>query len=87
MAMEQALVLGTLAFSFPRDILDKIKSIAGVTDANMIYGPHDFYVLVKTETKEELRTTIVLIRDIEGVQSTMTSNVVSPPIPEGEPKE
>ena len=74
--MEQALVLVVLAFSYPRDMLDKIKSIPGVTDANFIYGPYDLYVMVKTETKEELRAAIIQIREIDGIRSTMTCNVV-----------
>ena len=74
--MEQALVLVVLAFSYPRDMLDKIKSIPGVTDANLIYGPYDLYVMVKTETKDELREAIIQIREIEGIRSTMTCNVV-----------
>lgn len=87
MKMEKALVLGRLAFSFPRDILDKMKMVAGVADAKLIYGPYDFYVLVKTKTKEELRDTIMGIRGIEGVQSTMTCGVLSPTAPERVPKE
>lgn len=74
--MEQALVLVVLAFSYPRDMLDKIKSIPGVIDANFIYGPYDLYVMVKTETKDELREAIIQIREIDGIRSTMTCNVV-----------
>jgi len=85
--MEEALVLGSIAFSFPRDLRDKLTSIPGVTDANFIYGPYDFYVKVKTETKEELRDAITQIRSIEGVQSTMTCNVVSMQAAQGSAKE
>ncbi len=35
--IEQALVLGVLAFSFPRDLRDKLMSIPGLVDANFIY--------------------------------------------------
>ena len=75
--MEEALVLGALAFSFPRDLINKMKRIPGVTDANFVYGPYDFYAMVKTDTKEELRDAVAQIRSIEGVQSPMTCNVVS----------
>ena len=85
--LEEALVLGTLAFSFPRDILEKLKSLPGVTDANFIYGPYDFYVFIKTESKEALGNTIMKIRAIDGIHSTMTCNVVITPGVEGSPKE
>lgn len=85
--MEEALVLGTLAFSSPSDILEKLKSLPGVTDANMIYGPYDFYVFVKIETKEELGNTIMMIRSIDGVHSSMTCNVVVAPTSKSSPKE
>lgn len=81
------MVLGSIAFSFPRDLKDKLISIPGVTDANFIYGPYDFYVKIKTETKEELRDAISQIRNIEGVQSTMTCNVVSMQATQGSAKE
>lgn len=85
--MEEALVLGTLAFSSPPDIIEKLKSLPSVTDANLIYGPYDFYVFVKTKTKEELGNTIMQIRAIEGVHSSMTCNVVVAPAAQRSPKE
>ena len=71
------MVLGVLAFSFPRDLRDELMSVPGVVDVNFIYGPYDFYVMIKTETKEKLREVVLRIRGIEGVRSTMTCNVVS----------
>ena len=85
--MEEALVLGTLAFSVSTDILEKLKSLPGVTDANLIYGPYDFYALIKTENKKELGHNIIQIRSIDGVLSTMTCNVVVASATESSPKE
>jgi DNA-binding Lrp family transcriptional regulator len=74
--MEQALVLIVLAFSYPSNMIDEIKNIPGVTEANFIYGPYDLYVIVKTKTKKQLRDAVIRLREIEGISSTMTCNVV-----------
>lgn len=74
--MEKAVILGTLAYSFPREILNRFKRMQGVTDADFIFGPYDFYVMVQSETKETLTETAVRIRFIKGVTSTTTCHVV-----------
>ena len=52
--MEQALILGKISHRVPSDILEKIKKIKGVSEANLIFGPYDFYVTISTETKENM---------------------------------
>jgi hypothetical protein len=85
--MEKALILGGVAYSFPGGMLDRLREIPGVVDADFIYGPHDFYVVASTETKEELWDVVSKIRGTEGVTSTMTCNVVSLQPPNSSPKE
>jgi len=75
--MEQAIILGKLALSVPRDIVKKFRGVTGVTDANLIFGPYDFYILVNTKTKEMLGDAILQIRSIAGVSETMTCYVIS----------
>jgi hypothetical protein len=75
--MEQALILGKLAYSFPRDIIGTLMKISGVCDANLIYGPYDFYVVANTKTKEALSDLVMKIRSTKGVTDTVTSYVVS----------
>ncbi len=75
--MEQALVLGKISHRVPGDILEKLKKIQGVSEANLIFGPYDFYVTLKTETKERLGDTAFKIRSIEGVLDSLTCYVVS----------
>lgn len=75
--MEQALILGKISHRVPSDVLEKLKKIQGVSDANLIFGPYDFYVTVKTETKEMLGDTAFQIRSIEGVLDSLTCYVVS----------
>ena len=75
--MERAPILGKLAFSFPRDILVVFKSMSGVTDANLIYGPYDFYVTANAKTKEALSELVLKIRSTKGVADIITCYVIS----------
>jgi len=75
--MEQALILGKISHRAPGDVLEKLKKIQGVSEANLIFGPYDFYVTVKTETKDLLGDTAFQIRSIEGVLDSLTCYVVS----------
>ena len=74
--MEKAVILGNLARSFPMETLDKFKGIKGVIDADIIFGPYDFYVVAQAEEKEKLSEIALKIRFTEGVTSTTTCNVV-----------
>ncbi len=75
--MEQALILGKISHRVPSDILEKFKTIDGVSDANLIYGPYDFYVTIKTETKQSMGDVAFNIRSIDGVIDSLTCYVVS----------
>ncbi len=75
--MEQALVLGKISHRVPGNILEKLMKIEGVSEANLIFGPYDFYVTVKTKTKEMLGDIAFQIRSIDGVLDSLTCYVVS----------
>jgi DNA-binding Lrp family transcriptional regulator len=75
--MEKAVILGSLARTFPADITDKFKTIKGVIDADLLFGPYDFYVVAQAEVKEKLDEIALKIRFTEGVGSTTTCNVVN----------
>ena len=75
--MEKAVILGSLARSFPLEILDKFKSLKGVVDADLLFGPYDFYVVAQAEEKEKLSELALKIRFTEGVASTTTCNVIN----------
>ena len=48
-----------------------------MTDADLIFGPYDFYVIFETETKELMGDIALKIRSIEGVIVSLTCYVVS----------
>ena len=75
--MEQALILGKISHRVPRDIIEKFKKIQGVSEANLIFGPYDFYITIKTDTKETMGDVAFKIRSIEGVLDSLTCTVVS----------
>jgi nitrate reductase NapAB chaperone NapD len=75
--MEKALILGKISHRVPSDILKKFREIEGVIEANLIFGPYDFYIMIQTETKEIMGDTSLQIRSIEGVIDSLTCNVVS----------
>ncbi len=75
--MEQALILGKIAHRVPSNILEKFRAIEGVREANLIFGPYDFYITIKTDTKETMGNVAFKIRSIEGVLDSLTCTVVS----------
>jgi DNA-binding Lrp family transcriptional regulator len=76
--MEQALILAILDPSFKNDKMEEIKKIPGVENAHMIYGPYDLYVMVKTKDIIDMRNAVMRIREVDGIKSTVTCNVIPP---------
>jgi DNA-binding Lrp family transcriptional regulator len=74
--MEQALILVILASSFKSETLEKIRKIPGVSMAYLLYGSYDLFVTIKVDTLNEMRATVIKIRETEGIKSTITCNVI-----------
>ena len=74
--MDKALVLITVTQEFSSNLVEQIKDVPGVTDADLIYGPYDAYAVIVTDTKEELRDSLMKIREVFGVHKTLTCNVI-----------
>lgn len=69
-----ALILITTAVGSMRDIYDKIKSIDGVEQAEMLTGPYDIMVVARAEEMTDITKAIMeKIRKIEGVEDTVTN--------------
>lgn len=72
--MTGALILITTAVGSMRDIYDKIKSIDGVEQAEMLTGPYDIMVVARAEEMTDITKAIMeKIRKIEGVEDTVTN--------------
>ena len=58
-------------------VLEDIMELEGVEEVYMLYGVYDIIAAVKAENIEELKATILKIRNKEFVLSTLTLLVVS----------
>jgi hypothetical protein len=74
--MKQALVLISVASKYPGGLPELLKKIDGVTDAKFIYGPYDLYAFIEAKTHEGLRDVVLQIRNMDGIQSTITCTVL-----------
>jgi len=74
--MDKALVLITLTLKYSSNLVEQIKDIPGVTDAALVYGPHDAYAVIEAKNREELRDSLMKIREVFGVHQTLTCNVI-----------
>ena len=74
--MNKALVLITLTLKYSSNLVEQIKNIPGVTDAALVYGPYDAYAVIEAKNKEELRDSLMKIREVFGVHQTLTCNVI-----------
>ncbi|MBN1682868.1 Lrp/AsnC ligand binding domain-containing protein [Candidatus Bathyarchaeota archaeon] len=74
--MEKALLLVVLGPRFIRETIDKIRKIPGVNSAHFLYGPYDMYIMIESENRGSLREIVVKIREVEGLRSTITCNIL-----------
>lgn len=58
-------------------VLEDVKKVKGVEEAYMLYGVYDIIMEVKAENVEELKDTILKIRKLQHILSTLTLLVVS----------
>ena len=58
------------------EVLQKVRAIEGVEQAEMTYGVYDIVVKVKGDTIGKLKKSITSIRRIDKVQTTLTMMVI-----------
>ena len=58
------------------EVLKRIKEIESVEEAYMLYGVYDIVAEVKSRTSDDIRRTVLLIRAVKGVTSTLTLMIV-----------
>ena len=57
-------------------ILGDVKEIEFVEEAYMLYGVYDIVAVVKSETPDDLKRTILRIRTVKDVTSTLTLTAI-----------
>ena len=70
--MERALILIKTESPSETKVFDRVKSHPKVVEANMIYGPYDLYTVCEDNTTVGIKRTVLEIRNILGVVSTLT---------------
>lgn len=65
----------------PDNILEQLRKIKGVKEAQAVHGPYDFVVKIETKSNEGLKRLIVfgLPRKIPALSSTCTMMVIDGP--------
>ena len=58
-------------------VLEEVKEIEGVKDAYMVYGVYDIIAEIKAGNTEDLKATILNIRILKHILSTLTLRIVS----------
>ena len=58
------------------EVLEKIKEIDGIKDAYMVYGLYDIIAEIKVGNAKELWATILNIRILKHIFSTITLGVI-----------
>ena len=59
------------------DVKAKLLTLPEVLSADMVLGPFDVICSIKAEAHEDLETSVLLIQQISGFESSVTS-IVSP---------
>ena len=76
--MEKAYVLIGCELGAENEIVEKLKKIAKVKDARIVYGDYDIVVEAETDTESEMDHMITKkIRQLAKVRSTITLGIVS----------
>ena len=58
------------------DVLKSLRKINGVVESHRIYGVYDTIVKVERESQEAVKSTVMEIRGLDHIRSTLTLTVV-----------
>jgi len=70
--LERALILIKTRSPSDSELYKKLKAHPKVVETNLIYGPYDIYTLCEDSTTMGIKRTVVDIRNMSGVVSTLT---------------
>ncbi len=75
--MPTAFVCITTEPALMAEVMKEVRAVAGVEEAEMVYGVYDIVAKVKGETMDKLKQIITEhIRRIDKVQTTLTMMVI-----------
>ena len=74
--MSTAFVLLNCDIGYEKPIIDELLTINGVSYAYKTHGVYDVIIKIKLGSDEELRNTIVKVRKIDAIRSSLTLKVI-----------
>lgn len=75
--MEKAIVLVNIFPSHMEKVLQDMKKIAGVQQANMVYGVYDIFAIIHAKTTSKLSEVVLRIRKNDYIESITTMKIVA----------
>ncbi len=77
--MVGALILVNTGAGHMHDVYERTRKLDGVERAEMLTGPYDIMVIARGEEITEITSTLIdRIRDISGVEGTITNIFIRP---------
>ena len=70
--LERALILIKTKSPSNTELYKKLKAYPKVVEVNLIYGPYDIYALCEDTTTMGIKRTVIDIRNMSSVVSTLT---------------
>ena len=74
--MEKALILMNITSTEGAGTVDKIRSHAKIKEVKVVYGPYDAYAITEDNNTAGIRRTVLELRNIDGVISTLTCPIM-----------
>ena len=74
--MERALILLNLSSLEGSNTVNKIQAHSKIKEVKMVYGPYDVYAITEDNTTAGIRRTVLELRNIDGVISTLTCPIM-----------
>ena len=75
--MVKAIVLVNISPTHIEKVLQDMKKIAGVEQANMVYGVYDIFAIIHAKTSSILHQVILNIHEIDNINEVTTMNIVT----------
>lgn len=75
--MAGAYILATVEPGLVKTVLESVRKVRGVVEAQAVTGPYDIIAKVEGESSDSIgRTVVSEIQTIEGVERTLTTLIV-----------
>tara|TARA_B000000460_G_scaffold203082_1_gene149848 strand:- start:215 stop:442 length:228 start_codon:yes stop_codon:yes gene_type:complete len=74
--MEMAFLLLNVVSGTEIEINEELKKIENVKETHFVHGMYDFIIRLESKEIKEIKNSILKIRKLSGIESTLTMNVL-----------